>query len=272
MTMMRKAAPMGALLCALASRAEAADAIQMVQRTTTGAEVRTTQVQLDKTHLRTEITDASGAQQIVLFDGAKQTMYMINMEKKTYMEMTQADLERMAAQMQGAMATMQSQMANMPPAQRAQMEQMMRGRGMAGMNTPVKTEYKRSGTDRVGRWTCDKYDGYESGQKVSELCTVPATALGFNLTDLDVTRQMAEFYSKLAPQNASQFSGVGRMENDGFTGFPVRRVLNILGKQTVIEVTEAGHVNLPASQFELPAGLTKQESPMMMGGRGRGRQ
>ena len=188
--------------------------------------------------MRAEIGDAGGRRQVVLFDGARQVMDIVDVERKTYIEMTKADVERMATQMQGAMAMMQQQMATLPPAQRAQMEAMMRGRGMPGAAPVAKTEYKRNGTDHVGRWTCDKYDGYQNGEKTSELCTVAPTALGFGLTDLDVSRQLAEFYSKLVPQQADQIISVGRIEDQGFAGFPVRRVFKIGAEPATMEVTD----------------------------------
>ena len=51
----------------------------------------------------------------------------------------------------------------------------MRGRGM-GMAAPAKRS--RTGTDKVGKWTCDKYEGTANGQKVADLCTVDPTVLG----------------------------------------------------------------------------------------------
>ncbi len=259
-----------AVVLGLAGAAEAADGIQIVQKVTNGTTAQTFQIQMDNTHMRAEI-ESQGRRQVVLFDGTHQVLDIIDVDRKTYTEMTKADVDRMATQMQGAMAMMQQQMANMPPAQRAQMEAMMRGRGMPGAAAVAKTEYKRNGTDHVSRWTCDKYDGYQNGEKTSELCTVAPTALGFGLTDLDVSRQLAEFYSKLVPQQADQIISVGRMEDQGFSGFPVRRVFKIGSNQATMEVVEAGHANIPASQFAVPAGFTKAEVPGMgaMGGRGR---
>lgn len=271
--LMRTAGPTALAALMLARPALAADGIQVVQKTTTDGAVRTSKIQLDRTHIRTETVDPSGAAQVVLFDGTKQVLDMINVERKTYVEYTKEDLDRVANQMKDAMGMMQAQMANMSPAQRAQMEAMMGGRGMPGMTAPVKTEYRRSGSDRVGRWTCDKYDGYQNGQKTTELCTVPPTALGLAMSDMDVTRQLMEFYAKMMPQAADQFSAVGRTEEQGFSGYPIRRVMTVMGKQVVMETTEAGHVNLPAGTFDLPTGLTKQDMPGMgMGARGTGRR
>ena len=81
--------------------------------------------------MRAESAGPDGVTQVFVFDGTAQVMRMINYDKKTYTEMTKADVDRMGAQMAGAMAQMQEQMKNLPPAQRAQMEAMMKGRGMA---------------------------------------------------------------------------------------------------------------------------------------------
>jgi hypothetical protein len=264
-----------ALLSLVAVRAEAADGIQIVQQVTGSAGAATIRMQLDRSHIRAEITAAGGAQQVVLFDGTRQVIDIVDVTRRTYMEMTKADLDRMATQLQGVMAAMQQQMANMPPAQRAQMEAMMRGRGMPGAAAGAvpKTEYRRSGTDHVGRWTCDKYDGYQNGAKTSELCTVAPSALGFGATGLDVTRQLTDFYAKLVPQSADQLVAIGRMEDQGFAGFPVRRSFTMGTTQGSVEVTEAGRVTLPATAFTVPPGFTKTEMPNMAGpAGGRGRQ
>lgn len=244
---------------AAAPRVEAAQGIQLTQKISNGTSTQTLQIQLDNSHMRTELVNpASGTKQIVIFDGAKQVLYIVNSERKIYTEMTRADVDRMAAQLQ----SMRGMMANLPPAQRAQMEARMGGAG-----APVKPEYKRAGTDHVGRWTCDKYEGYVNGTKTTELCTVPPTALGFAMADLDVTRQMADFYSKMAPQGADQVSSIGRLEDQGFSGFPVKRVITAGQSQITMEIVDASRTNLPDDVFTLPAGFTKQTMPTMGGGR-----
>jgi hypothetical protein len=246
-----------AAVMAAAPRVDAAQGIHLTQKLTNGTSTQTLQIELDNSHMRTELVNpVTGAKQIVIFDGEKQVLYIINSERKTYTEMTRTDVDRLATQLQ----SMRGMMANMPPAQRAQMEARMGGTG-----APIKPEYKRTGTDHVGRWTCDKYEGYVNGAKTTELCTVPPTALGFAMADLDVTRQMADFYSKMAPQGADQVSSVGRLEDQGFSGFPVRRVITTGQSQITMEVTDAGRTNLPDDAFAIPAGFTKQTMPTMGG-------
>jgi hypothetical protein len=247
----------------------AADGVLIVEKATTGTTTHTNQMQIEKTRMRGANAGPNGEEMTMIFDGTKQVLWMINDTKKTYNEMTKADVDRLAGQMSDAMAQMQAQMANIPPAQRAQMEAMMRGRGMPGAAAPVKTEYRKVGTDKVGKWTCDRYDGYQNNEKTSELCTVDPKELGFALTDFEVARQLAEFFSKLVPQGADAMFRVGNAEAQGFSGVPVRRT-TLGARASTSEITEVSRQNFPDSTFQVPAGFQKEPFGMP-GGRGRGR-
>ncbi len=258
----------GVLLAAAAVLAgplqAAADGVQIVQRMTSGGTTDTFRIQIDASHMRMETTGPTGQKQTVIFDGARQVLWMIDASRRTYNEMTKADVDRMGGQISDAMAQMQQQMANMPPEARAQMEAMMRGRGMPG--APPRTEYRRAGSDRVGTWACDKYDIVRNGQKAGEICTVAPSALGFTPADFAVTRQLADFFQRLMPQGADRMFAIGTEQAQGYNGVPVKHVTMEGQRQTVIEVTEAGRQAFPASTFEVPAGY-KKEDFMNPGGR-----
>jgi hypothetical protein len=182
------------------------------------------------------------------------------------MEMTKADVDRMAAQVQGAMAQMQAQLEKLPPAQRAQVEAVMKGRGMAAASAP-KVTYTRTGSDKVGRWSCEKYDLLQDGQRMGEVCTVSPTVLGFAMTDFEVSRQMAAFFAAMAPQIANQVPALGGGDQGGYSGFPVKSVTTLGGRTLTTELLEASRQTFPDSLFAVPTGFTKQD---MIGGRGRG--
>lgn len=256
-------------LCILTSAAQAANGVLIVQRTTSGGTQTTNQVQIEPNRMRVETADPSGTKLTVVFDGAKQVMYLIKLDQKSYNEISKADVDRIAGQMQDMMAKMQAQMAGMPPEARAQIEAMMKGRGMGAMATPVQIEYRKTGTDRVGKWTCDKYEGYQNGQKASEICTVHPGALGLSESDFAVTRQFMDFFKKLIPQGAEQAFGLGQMEEQGFSGVPVKTTFSIGARTTTSEVTDVSRQTFPDSMFAVPAGFQKED---FMGGRGRGRQ
>jgi hypothetical protein len=214
--------------------------------------------------MRTDIANPNGASQAMIFDGGKQVVYIVDPARKTYIEMTKADADRMGAQLQGAMAQMQAQIEKLPPAQRAQMEAMMKGRGGAA----AAPQYTRTGSDKVGRWTCDKYDVMQAGQKVGEVCSVNPTTLGFGATDFEVMGQMAAFYSGMAPQLAGQFPGVSGIGQLGAPGFPVKTIMTIQGQTMTSEVIEAARQTFADSLFVVPPGFTKQDVTGLMGGRG----
>lgn len=266
-----------ALMWGGVAQASAAEGVLVSQRITTGTGAPTTSTfQIEKTRLRGEITDAMGGRQIVIFDSAKQVLYLIDTNRKTYMEMTRADVDQMGAQVQAMQAQMAAQMANMPPAARAQMEAVMAGRGMAGMPgmagvmAPTsKPEYRRGGTNTVGRWSCNVYEGFENGQKTAEVCAVTAAALGFSAADFEVAHQLSSFLTRLMPQAANQVAGFGTVATQGFDGFPVKSVSNTGGRQVTTEVTDISRQTFADSLFTLPAGFQRQD---MMGGMGRGRQ
>jgi len=235
----------------------AADGILIVEKTTTGSTTQTNQVQIEKTRMRAESAGPNGGRQVFVFDGGAQLMSVIDYDKKAYTEMTKADTDGLGAQMAGAMAQMQDQMKNLPPAQRAQMEAMMKGRGMAA-GAATKTEYRKAGMDKVGKWTCDKYEGYQNNQKTSEICTVDPKTLGFSVADFEVTQQLSDFFQKLMPQNADQIFSLGKSDPQGFSGVPVRRIYSIGQRQTVSELTEVSRQTFADSIFAVPAGFQKQ--------------
>lgn len=256
----------------LGAAAASAQGVLISTKVTTGSAAPTTQeMQIDRNRMRVEMADPSSGKTLMIFDGAKQVLQIVSVDKKTYMEMTKATVEQMAAQVQGMMAQMEAAMANMPPAQRAQMEAMMRGRGGAGMAAamaPAKPEYRKTGTDRVGKWACDKYEGTANGQKVSDICTVEPSALGLVAADMTVLTQMADFAKSLTSMIPGGASGMVGITGQGFPGLPIRTIMTVGANTTTSEITDVSRQTFPDSLFQVPAGFTKQEMPMM-GGRGR---
>ena len=262
-----------AALGLLALPALAADGVVIVQKTTVGGNPpQTNRVQIEGHRMRAEVAGASGAQQIIIFDGGKGVFEIVDLAGKTYTEMTKADVEQLGGQMSAAMAQMQAQMKSLPPEQRERIEAMMKGRGMATGGAAPKIEYKKVGTDTVGKWTCDKYEGWQEGKKVSDLCTVAPRALGLTDADFAVARDLADFFknlTKMLPAGATDMLKIGAPGEQGFQGIPVRSVTQAAGNTITSEMSEISRQSIPDSAFEVPAGFEKRSMPGM-GGRGRG--
>jgi len=244
----------------------AAQGVVIVEKTTVNGAPETHQIQITPQRMRADVAGANGLTTVV-FDATKQVLYLINTDRMTYSELTKAEAEQMGAQLSGAMAQMQEALKGMPPEQRAQVEAMMKGRGMPGLGAPpVKTSYKRGGTQRVGRWTCDVYEVQANEQRTGELCTVNPQALGFTPADFAVSRQLADFMRSILPQGAEAMFQMGDT-GAGFTGVPVRRVGTVLGRETITEMSDATRQDIPDSTFVVPAGFTREA---FGGGLGRG--
>ena len=266
---------LAAALCATAAPAWAADGVLIVQKVTrAGGEPKTNQIQIEQHRMRAEIAGPGGAAQSMVFDGTREVMMIIDDDHKTYSEITKADVDAISQQMSAAMGSL-------TPEQRAQMQAMMgrAGRGMPGMAPPSKTAYRKVGTDTVGKWTCDKYEGTRDGQKVQDLCTVDPKVFGFTLADFAVSKDMADFFQKMMPPGMGRAMGtseifhIGTAEEQGFSGVPVRTITYSGGQTTTYELSDVKRQAFPDSTFQPPAGYAKQDSPLrgMRGRRGGGR-
>jgi len=260
-----------AAVCSVASPLQAAEGILILEKTVAGSSTRSSQIQIERDRMRAELTGAAGEVQIVVFDGPGQVLRIISVPRKSYSEMTKADADRMGAQVAAAMAVMKDKIANMPPEQRAKMEAMISQLGGAPAG-PVggpggRPEYRRAGSDKVGKWACDKYEGFRNGKKVSEVCTVEPKALGLTEADFEVTKQVGSFFEKMLPQVVDQMVGVGRIETQGFAGIPIRRSAYDGDKVLwTSEVTDIKRENFPDSTYDVPAGFQKQTMGRGAGG------
>ncbi len=243
----------------------AADGVLVVQRTSTDGKERTTETQIEAQRMRTEVDGGMGVSRVVVFEGTKQVMYLIDPTRKSYGEMTKADADRMGSQFSESMAKMQSMLQNMPPEKRAQMETMMKGRGGAASAGPgfaaARIEYKKTGASKVGKWACDTYEGYQNGQKVSDVCAAAPETLGLRPADFAVTKQFAEFFRAIVPQGADSLFQPGRPEDKGFSGIPVRNRSTVAGRTMVTEIVEVSRKTFDHAVFAVPAGFTKDPYP-----------
>src|SRR5688572_15397015 len=114
MNIMARVAVAAAAVCSVTSPLQAAEGFLMAERTVSGGATRTSQVQIEPGRMRTETTGPAGEKQIIVFDGTRQVLRMISVDRKSYTEMTKADAERAGQQVGAALAAMNEQLAKMP--------------------------------------------------------------------------------------------------------------------------------------------------------------
>ncbi|MGE0392754.1 MAG: hypothetical protein AB7P67_04225 [Vicinamibacterales bacterium] len=255
-----------AVVAALVATTAAASAqgIVVVTRETGSGQPLTARIAMDATHVRAE--SRNGAEEMAfVYDGDAEAIRILNLTKKTYTEITRAQLDQMGQQRDAAMAAAMERMKDLPPERRRMMEEAMkRAQGGAAMpqTATVTTEYRRTGSGTVGQWACTTYDGFRGATKVAELCAAPPSVLGLSPSDFDATRQLAAFTRRMAPQAADGLMFDGTDQSQGFEGIPLRRTRFRNGKPAgTSEIVEVRREALPASTFAAPAGFRRESMP-----------
>ena len=70
--------------CALAEPLEAAQGVLIVEKTPTDGKSQVNQIQVEKDHMRAETIGPGGEKQAVIFDGPRQVLWIVNLDKRTY--------------------------------------------------------------------------------------------------------------------------------------------------------------------------------------------
>lgn len=198
---------------------------------------------------------------VMIWRADKQVLWVLDPEERSYLEMTKQGMGAMA----DAMKQAQAAMADLPPEQRAMVESMMRQGGGAPAAPKDPIAWTPNGAaDTVGGRACVGYDGKRGGKLEQTICAAPFAALGFSESDFGALEQLAEFMKGLTgPMAQHQVQG---LPDADVPGLPVRAVIKGAGGDHVHEVVRLEKVAVEPSQFEVPAGFTKQSMDEMAGG------
>ena len=244
--------------------------IKDVRRNTTQAMTASIEGNLIKVDVPGEAGQAKNA---MVFRGDRQELVAIDHGRRTYMVIDQATVKQLASQVGAAMSQMQAMMQNLPPEQRAAMEQAMRGRGMgAAMGPPpAPAELKRT-TERAEHAGYDtvKYEVLRGDRKVREMWVTDWA----NLPGANEVRGAFESMGTFAKELFSNLAQVaGQMDLDIYeqmqqaNGYPVLTIeFNEAGEPTTeTRLVSAAERTVDPSTFEPPADYRRET----MGGRNR---
>lgn len=225
--------------------------VLMVQETVSGkGKPVVSRVSIGVKAVRMTVEGAEGGSFIYRAD--KQLFWSLNDKDKTYVEMTKKDLEKMAGQMDSAMAEMQAELKNLPPEQRAMVEKMMAGKA-GGKPEPARRYLKRASAEKVGVWKADRYEWAEAKCKETIWATTSATPV--TASDMAVLKDMSAFFGKLA-KGKTRGLAFDR-ESAGVKGVPVKAVISDGKTMTTTELKEIKKSDFPAGTFEVPNGYKK---------------
>jgi hypothetical protein len=246
--------------------------------TSTHTKLDTHQVDATNIYVEADKLKVVSPDTTVIYRADLNRVWAINAGRRSYVEITPETMQQIGGQIAGAQAAMQARLAQLPPEQRAQIEALMAGRGLGGSPggragappAPPQIAYAKTGNSKtVGNWRCDFYRKTRDGQQEEDVCLAPIGSVGLSAADFQVLDRMSAF---IAPMTSSpmvprtDYLGWNAMNKAvGFQGVPLDTLLYDNGKPYAEDVvTKVERTAIPASTFELPAGLTKQE----MGGPG----
>jgi GLPGLI family protein len=198
----------------------------------------------------------------------RQLIWTLDTKKKTYQEMTFAQLEQMVNKMSDKMnamqpkmdeaqAEMEREMANMPEEQRKMVEQMMKSK-MPGMGAgpAAAIDVETTGeTKTISGYNCKKYL-LKSGDEI--LSTVWATR--------DV-REFTPFMSDWK-ELTKRLSGLQRMAKGmgdalaKIDGCTVQTNMKLMGMDITTTNSRIERASPAASEFDIPSGYTKVKSEL----------
>jgi hypothetical protein len=198
--------------------------------------------------------EAAGA---MVIDEPGKKMLMIDAQRKTYREITETDAKQVRERMVSQRAKTLEHFKEMPPAERKLAEERM---GTGPGEGPPAVKYKALGTKKkVAGFACEMYRVTVAGQN-RETCFAPwASKIASKSESANFKKAMIEM------EKSFDFNpGVRMTDWVHAPGIPVEEsLIGTDGKpqwtQTLKSVSQGP---IPASEFQPPAGFTKQAPPM----------
>lgn len=245
--------------------------------------------------MKTTMVDRTGKPTAAwIMDLEAQTLTSVDYEQRSvatgtvreYAESLRGATQAVGGQMAEAMKQMQEAMKQMSPEQRQMMEQMMR-QSMPGGAPPgaapspeacrePKVEVRPTGqTARIAGFPATRFDVLEDGKFTQELWVSKAITAWQEIDQKKLERfaqEMAKALEGLPGCGRGPGRRTGADPNDpawklASEGYPVRTVERGDAAGTVMEVVKAESRAVPVTEFQPPAGFTRQTLKELMGGR-----
>ena len=216
------------LLLLTTAIANAGVVMEMVTRNASGQETDRTKIYAQSKKIRMEQGGDDASDGTMIFLGDK--FLYVDHEDKSYVVMDEAMLDEVSTQMSAAMKEMEAQLANMPPEQRAMVEQMMKGQmqGMMGEqgDAPPPPRVESMGSGKWQSHKCRQYAVYEGATKTQEVCAADLDDVDGSEELIEAFRNMAAYITKLTeslPMRGDERPNPVELM-DQIDGFPVHTI------------------------------------------------
>ncbi len=215
-------------------------------------------------HLRMDMSNSGNATHSMVFDVASGVMLTIDHARKSYTTLTAADFERMAGLAGQASQMMQGALANMPTAQRQQMEAQMAQMGIAMPGAKVvavpKISVQRTGpAGKVAGYACAGATILRDGHKIGSACLAEPAALNVSAADFNTFQELGRHLAKLA-KSLPAGMGAQAPQLPEIDGIPLE--YQDFEHQHHSRLKSVATTAIDASLFSAPAGYTQQQSQL----------
>lgn len=242
--------------------------MDMVTRDAAGQETDRTRIYAQSKMIRMEqvVEDEAEPDGTMIFLG-NEFLY-VDHQDKSYIVMDEAMIDDVSAQISDAMKQMEAELANMPPEQRAMVEQMMKGR-MGGMMAEQKApsagpRIEAKGNSKWQSYKCRQYEVFEGPEKTQDICAADLDDVDGADDVIEAFRGMAAYMQKLTesmPMMSDDQMNPGKLMRE-IDGFPVHTVDYengvVAGDVSLDSVTEK---DIEPEMFTAPEGY-RRESPL----------
>ncbi|MGH9443515.1 MAG: DUF4412 domain-containing protein [Thermoanaerobaculia bacterium] len=235
-----------------------------------GGEARTAVSYMSSGHVR--MAQGDGKDVIVDFSGGR--MITLDEGKKTFYVTTHEDLEQLAAKMKERMNSPEMKRAR-EAMQNASPED--RQRANAAMGGMFAVEVRNLGTkNRIAGYPCENWRVSIGQFSRSEECVTDD--LKFPPQAFEMYREFVDSMKSMMAVMGPMADGVSKMQEEfkKMKGYPLANTttIDVMGHKTVIatEVTDVKRGPIPSSAWEVPAGYTKVDNPMLRAFDGHGRK
>ncbi len=255
------------ILLLLPPLANAGVVMDMVTRDAAGQETDRTRIYAQSKMIRMEqiVEDESGPEGTMIFLGNE--FIYVDHKEESYIVMDEAMVDDVSAQASDAMKQMEAELANMPPEQRAMVEQMMKGRmqGMMGQQKAPSAgpRIEAKGNSKWQSHKCREYEVFQGSEKTQDICAA-------DLDDVDGADDVIEAFRGMAAYMQEMTESMPMMSNDQVNpgklmseidGFPVHTIDYANGVATGdVSLDSVTEKDIEPDMFAAPEGY-RRENP-----------
>jgi len=190
---------------------------------------------------------------ISIFRLDKETFYNIDPAKKSYTGMTFAEMKGMMGKAKSKLGdVLEKRLEQLPPDQRKKMEERMGAMMNQSTSPNVTYQVQATGENKsISGYNCEKYIVKRNGKEFETIWATKQIS-GFE----SIKRDMADLTERLS--SAIGTKGAINLWYKDIDGFPIQT--ESYGSVSV--ATKIERKTIPTSEFEVPAGYTKEKNKM----------